>query len=110
MENQSLKKGIVLLLLLNRNNVFKDSYSLIKVLSRWFKIIDFNLLIDEMINENLLEELTLNQIGNYSVTSKGMLTFSNQKVYLEELLKQAYPTQVEIINILFNNIINNEDL
>lgn len=110
MERTSLKKDIVILLLLNKNDAFKDAYSLTKALSRWFNIIDFNLLIDEMINENLLERFFINQVGNYSVTTKGMLVFSKQKKSLIELLKQEYPTQLETIKTLFNNLNNKDDL
>jgi hypothetical protein len=104
MDIKNSQKSIIMLLLLNKNNAFNDAYSLTKALSRWFNIIEFNILIDEMIEEKLIERHILNQIGNYSVTSNGLLYFSKNKPSLLEDLIAEYSTQSEVIHTLYNNV------
>lgn len=104
MDNRTLKKTIILLLLLNKNKAFTNAYSLIKVLSRWFNIIDFNELIQEMQNENLVIHVVVNQVGNYTLTEKGKLDFKKKQIIFEQEIKTVYPNQLETINVLFSNL------
>ena len=110
MENKFFQKNVVLLLILNKRDAFKDSYSLVNALSRWFNIIDFNNLVSEMINENLIERFVMNQISNYSITEKGRLIFNKERNDFEELLRKEHPTQLEVIDVLFNNLSIQEDM
>jgi len=104
MDNKTLKKLIIIFLLLNKNSAYSDSYSLMKILSRWFNIIDFNELSQELIQENFVRCEVINQIGNYTLTENGIFYFKEKKAIFEEQVKAIYPNNIDNIDILFSNL------
>lgn len=100
MEKREFQKRIVLLLLLNKNGAFLNAYNLIKSLSRWFNIIDFNDLMREIIHDGFVIKKLNGQEGEYVITDIGFQKFKQEQSLFEEELIKSYPEQSKIINTL----------
>lgn len=89
---------------MNKNKTFNDSYSLIKILSRWFGIIEFNKLIEELISDGYVIREMHDKIGKYFYTEKAQKKFISEINEFEKQIKSTFPDKVDVINTLFSNI------
>ncbi len=93
---------IIVLLILNKNKNFQNSYSLTKILSWKFNIIDVMGITNNLANDGLIVS-EIRQSINFHIPTKKGITYLEK--YLDEsknLLFAQYPQEIEYLHLLIN--------
>jgi hypothetical protein len=93
---------LIALLLIRRTNSFRNSYELSKVMAWKFGLIEFNIIMAELINNSLVTVETKNLINHYEITDLGVLYIENYSKDFEKSLIAEYPKEEEFIKNLIS--------
>jgi hypothetical protein len=105
MNELNIEKKVIIFLLLNKNNSFSDAYSLIKTLSAWFNIINYNELLMELIKDGFIEKVEKNQLGYYSLNKETIELFERSKSITINQIREVYNNRINTINTLAENMV-----
>jgi hypothetical protein len=104
MKEKKVIRTLFYLLLNNKNGSYNDSYSLFRVLSRWFDLIDTTKEKREMVEEGYVVEVENGQNPLYLFSELGNDLLKNNFVDSVEELKNSFPGQVDKIDYLVSNL------
>ena len=97
---------LITLLLINRVENFRNSYTLTKVLAWKFKIIEFVELISSLQKENLIRVDSLKGSNNYEITDDGRLYLERYFEGIKPTILEKYSEEKEFINSLFSDSVS----
>ncbi len=103
MINNEFKK-LLALLLINKDQLFRTSYQLCKVLAWKFKIIEFVDLTNDLLTDGLITRKIIKGIGHFNITNRGLDFLKTNEDYLYKKLKGLYPEEEEFIEGIWNSI------
>ena len=93
---------LIALLLVRRTDNFRNSYELSKVMAWKFGIIEFNKIMNELINDTLVTVEIRNLVSHYEITELGILYIENSSKDFEKSLIAEYPDEKDFIKNLIS--------
>ncbi len=91
---------LIIGLLVMKHDGKQDAYSLIRLLTRRFKIYNFNEIINEAISEKIVMEIKTSIIEYYQITDDGIKKVKNNYDAIINYLHTNFPEQKEYIDVL----------
>lgn len=101
---EPLFNEVIVLYLLRYSAHLRNSYNIMKVLSRKFKIIEFGEISGTLIKKKYIHKNVINQMGHYSITASGELfLLDNLTEFLQELRIKYLPNDPEYIQLIISS-------